>query len=494
MQTAATSSRAGLRQSPVWRILLAIPIVYLVLLFGQPAGLDIPKVVDTIRNDPGILVQQLINGLANGAIIAIIALGYTLVYGIIELVNFANSDVFMLGTFTALVSMSPFIILSENGGMSVPWWAALLAFFPAMAVGALLNVTIERVAYRRLRNAPKLIVLISALGMSFILQNVGLQLGSLGKLAQAGEQFKVFSVLGSNNAAPKSFPYVFSNDNLLDYIFPPEPTPAADAGAGAPAAAEDDPDALMATADAAIEQTMVADEATRAAAPPQAEDAEATPELPAAEATPAVPAEGEEAMIVDEEPTPDIIATMEAESGEKVIMEEPAATGAEAASQKTRIRITFKDLLVITLAIVLMVVLRWFIDNTKMGKAMRATAQNRDAAKIMGIDVDRVIAFTFAVGGALAGAAGMMTGIYNGTFVFTMGFTAGLRSFTAAVLGGIGNITGAALGGILIGILAAFSDQFLSVRWTNAWIFLVLVLVMLFRPTGLMGRQGGEKA
>jgi branched-subunit amino acid ABC-type transport system permease component len=493
MQTVA-NSRAGLRRSSIARVVLALPIIYLIMLLGQTAGLDVPKIIDTIRNDPGILVQQLINGLANGAIIAIIALGYTLVYGIIELVNFANSDVFMLGTFTALVSMSPFIIMSENGGMSVPWWAALIAFFPAMAVGALLNVTIERVAYRRLRNAPKLIVLISALGMSFILQNIGLQLGALGKLSQAGEQFKVFEILGSNNAAPKSFPYVFSNDNLLDYIFPPEPT-------AAPVAGEEDidPDALMATADAAIEQTMVADDATRAAMPVEAEnaEAEATPALPEAEATPspeeAVVAE-EEAVVVDEEPTPDIIATMEAESGETIMMEEPAATAAEAGSQKTRIRITFKDVLVITLAIVLMLVLRWFIDNTKMGKAMRATAQNRDAAKIMGIDVDRVIAFTFAVGGALAGAAGMMTGIYNGTFVFTMGFTAGLRSFTAAVLGGIGNITGAALGGILIGILAAFSDQFLSVRWTNAWIFLVLVLVMLFRPTGLMGKQGGEKA
>jgi branched-subunit amino acid ABC-type transport system permease component len=403
----------------------------------------------------------------------------------------------MLGTFTALVSMSPFIIMSENGGMSVPWWGALIAFFPAMAVGALLNVTIERVAYRRLRNAPKLIVLISALGMSFILQNIGLQLGALGKLSQAGEQFSAFSILGSNNAAPKSFPSVFSNENLLDYVFPPEPTPEAAVqadGAAAASDAEPDPDALMATADAAIEQTIVADDATRAAAPVVSEDAEATPELPAAEATPELPADGEEAVIVDEEPTPDIIATMEAESGEKIVMEEPASVTADAAPQRTRIRITFKDVMVITLAILLMVVLRWFIDNTKMGKAMRATAQNRDAAKIMGIDVDRVIAFTFAVGGALAGAAGMMTGIYNGTFVFTMGFTAGLRSFTAAVLGGIGNITGAALGGILIGILAAFSDQFLSVRWTNAWIFLVLVLVMLFRPTGLMGKHGGEKA
>ena len=180
MQTATTLK--GKKQNPLMRLLLALPILYIALLAGQPAGLDIPKIVQTIANDPGILVQQLINGIANGAIIAIIALGYTLVYGIIELVNFANSDVFMLGTFTALVAMSPFVLIDGNGGQSVVWWKALLAFIPAMIVGAFLNVTIERLAYRRLRNAPKLIVLISAIGMSFILQNIGLQLGSFGKL------------------------------------------------------------------------------------------------------------------------------------------------------------------------------------------------------------------------------------------------------------------------------------------------------------------------
>jgi branched-chain amino acid transport system permease protein len=112
----------------------------------------------------------------------------------------------------------------------------------------------------------------------------------------------------------------------------------------------------------------------------------------------------------------------------------------------------------------------------------------------MGINVDQIIALTFLIGGGLAGAAGVMFGLYNGTAVFTMGFTAGLRSFTAAVLGGIGNIRGAALGGILIGILAALSDQYLAARWTNAWVFIVLVLVLLFRPTGLLGDEGGEKA
>jgi branched-chain amino acid transport system permease protein len=245
----------------------------------------------------------------------------------------------------------------------------------------LLNAGIERLAYRPLRLQPKLVALISAIGVSFILQNIGLQLGAFGKLAEVSSVFKFLGVLGNNNAAPKSFPAVLGNDNLL----------------------------------------------------------------------------------------------------EKLI---PGAT----------VRITLADVLVIVTALILMTLLNWFVQNTRMGKAMRATAQNRDAAAIVGINVDQMITLTFFIGGALAGAAGMMFGLYNGTVVFTLGFTAGLRSFTAAVLGGIGNIRGAALGGVLIGLLAAFSDQYLAVRWTNAWVFLILVLVLLFRPTGLMGQETGEKA
>ncbi len=124
------------------------------------------------------------------------------------------------------------------------------------------------------------------------------------------------------------------------------------------------------------------------------------------------------------------------------------------------IRLTWKNVIVIVVALVLMGALNWFVQSTRLGKAMRATAQNRAAAQIMGINIDNIISLTFVIGGALAGAAGMMSGIYSGTAVFTMGFTAGLRSFTAAVLGGIGNIRGAALGGILIGIISAFSDSF----------------------------------
>jgi branched-chain amino acid transport system permease protein len=158
------------------------------------------------------------------------------------------------------------------------------------------------------------------------------------------------------------------------------------------------------------------------------------------------------------------------------------------------LRFTAKDLLVIVLAAILMVGLRWYVRNTTTGKAMRATAQNREAAKMMGIDVDKVIMVTFLIGGGLAGAAGLMAGLYNNTAWWFMGFRAGLQAFTAAVLGGIGNITGAMLGGILIGLLASYSDGYLNARWTDAWVFATLVLILRFRPTGLLGEQGGQKA
>jgi branched-chain amino acid transport system permease protein len=360
------------------RIALLGAIIYFALLIGQPAGLDLVKIGNDIRATPTAIPQQLIVGLSNGAIVIIVALGYTLVYGIIELVNFAHGDVFMLGTFVSLVTLSIFSMRTETGGLAAPFWAALFGFIPAMLFCGLLNVGIERFAYRRLRTAPKLVALISAIGMSFILQNVGLQLGAFGKLSEVDKNlFGWLGVLGLNNASPKSFPTVLSTANLLG-DFP--------------------------------------------------------------------------------------------------------------------VRLTLADVLVMSTALVLMLALNWFVQNTRLGKAMRATAQNRDAALIMGINVDQIISLTFLIGGALAGAAGMMFGLYNGTMVFTMGFTAGLRSFTAAVLGGIGNIRGAALGGVFIGLLSAFSDQYLSSRWTNAWVFLILVLVLLLRPTGILGQETGDKA
>lgn len=373
----ANTNRKGLGRKTLRAVWITV-VMYFALIILQPGGLDPGKALNFIVQSPDLLIQQIITGLADGAIVAIIALGYTMVYGITELVNFAHGDVFMIGTMVALLSFS-FFSTTVNGEKITPLWGALIAFIPSMVIAGGLNALIERVAYRRLRDSPKLALLISAIGMSFVLQNIGLQLASFGKLSS----FAPFlSVLGNINANPKTFPRVLTNDNILDSLFGPN--------------------------------------------------------FP--------------------------------------------------------VRIHSADILVIVIAVLLVFGLTWFVQNTRMGKAMRATAQNKDAAQIMGIDINKTIGFTFLLGGALAGAAAVMHGIYNGSTVFTVGFQAGLRSFTAAVLGGIGNIRGAALGGVLIGLLAALSDTYLSTRWTNAWVFLILVLVLLIRPTGLLGSDSGEKA
>lgn len=360
------------------RPLIAVLVIYLVLLIGPVASLDFPTIYASIKANPVQLVQFLIIGLANGAIVAIIALGYTMVYGIIELINFAHGDVYMIGVFTALttLSLTGSLTTSNPGHIAVGIFVALLV---AIAVTAALNAAIERLAYRRLRNAPRLAPLISAIGMSFIVENIG--------LIWAAQSWLVPLFGTTGGGAQKEFP------DLLSRMFI--------------------------------------------------------------------------AMNLD----PNLLAS----------------TG-------WGLRFTVKDLLVIVLAGVLMIGLRVFIQSTRLGKAMRATAQNRDAARMLGIDIDRVITATFLIGGGLAGAAGLMAGLYNNNAWWFMGFRAGLQAFTAAVLGGIGNITGAMLGGFLIGLLAAFSDGYLNARWTNMWVFATLVLILLFRPTGLLGEQVGQKA
>ena len=356
-------------------------VIYIVLLIGPVAGLDFPAIAAAIKANPMQLVQFLIIGISNGAIIAIIALGYTMVYGIIELINFAHGDVYMIGVFTSLTVLSLTGTLESKDPAKIIF-GLILALIIAIVVCATLNATIERLAYRRLRNAPRLAPLISAIGMSFIIENIGLM--------WAAQAWLVPSFGTTGGASQKVFP------DMLGAFFK------------------------------------------------------------------ATGINGGDVNLL-------------------------ASTG-------IALRLTIKDVIVIVLASVLMVSLRLFVQRTKLGKAMRATAQNRDAAKMLGIDIDWVITATFLIGGGLAGAAGLMAGLYNNTAWWFMGFRAGLQSFTAAVLGGIGNITGAMLGGFLIGLLASFSDGYLNARWTNAWVFATLVLILLFRPTGLLGEQTGQKA
>jgi branched-chain amino acid transport system permease protein len=314
------------------------------------------------------ILQTILYGITTGSVYALIALGYTLVYGIIELINFAHGDLFMLGTFASLTVLELTVVTVGGRGPIFPlpiWLGLLLAILIPMVFCALLNVTIERVAYRRLRNSPRLAPLISAIGVSFILINIG---------------------LWWRGATPQSFPLLrsfFGDDNLIANLFGPE-------------------------------------------------------------------------------------------LGAKVTF-------------------SYRDLLVILVTIPLLLLLNFVVFRTKMGKAMRATAQDRDAAALMGININRTIAFTFLLGGALAGAAGLIFGIYTGSTHFFRGFDSGLKAFTAAVLGGIGNLYGAALGGYFIGLVVAFSDRLIGSNWSTATVFSILIIILVFRPGGLLGEQTVEK-
>ena len=306
-----------------------------------------------------VLVQQTINGLTRGAVFALIALGYTMVYGIVELINFAHGDVFMLGLF---ISLAWFSLLGISSTLGVWQLVTLLplVFVLTMLSTALLNVSIDRVAYRPLRRSTRLAPLITAIGVSFMLENLALVW---------------------KGPAPIAYPDVFPSVDILREWF-----------------------------------------------------------------------------------------------------------GIDSA-----IFITTKDILVVGATIPLMIALNYFVTRTRWGKAMRATAQDRETAQAMGIDVERTILVTFFVGGALAGAAGLIQGLYYNIGMWWMGYQAGLRAFTAAVLGGIGNMPGAALGGLVIGFLSAWSDQYISARWTNAIVFSILILVLVFRPQGLLGQRTPDK-
>ncbi len=320
--------------------------------------------------DANLFTQVLIIGITYGAMIALIALGYTLVYGIIELINFAHGEVFMMGAFFTMQIVAWAGITSDSSGAAI-LAMLLVALVLAMAFSGILNLVIDRVAYRRLRNAPRLAPLIAAIGVSFILQNLAIYW------------------LGSNPVTPPSLiPLEFRSFNILTQWF----------------------------------------------------------------------------------------------------------------GLETPLRIRLLDLFVVGATLPILLGLSWFVFRTRTGAAMRATAQDREAAALMGIDVNRAIGVAFLLGGALAGAAGMIAVYYLNSGRFQMGFQYGLYAFTAAVLGGIGNLTGAVLGGFVIGIVWAMSDGFMKelvggwgAQWTPSVIFGLLVLVMIFRPSGLLGEQTPDK-
>ena len=425
--TASGTLVATQRRLSPWRILVTL----LLLVLVAPVLLNIgQEIVDA----PALLIQQLWVGLINGAIIAIIALGYTMVYGIIELINFAHGDVFMLGAFSTLILVA-LIGLTRSTPSYLLYPALLLVFILVSALCAGLNITIERFAYRKLRNAPRLAPLISAIGVSFILQNVGLWIG--GRDIRQGDHWRLIGVALGIVVL------------LLTYLFVRRVGPSAPRWARR--------GLWIAGLVLSVVVTQVTHTSLQQSFP----------------ATLGANVMGTSASA--QKSVPDVL---------------PATALIRAGT----IFITVRDVIVLVTALSLMLALYTFVRTTKLGKAMRATAQDRDAARLMGINVDQTIMLTFLIGGALAGAAGMIVALYNGTVVFTLGFTAGLRSFTSAVLGGIGNIVGAMLGGLLIGFLSALSDTYISTRWTNAVVFAILVVILVFRPSGLLGEDVGQKA
>ena len=287
-------------------------------------------------------LQQLINGLSVGSIYALIALGYTMVYGIIKLINFAHGEIYMMGAYIGFICMSSF-------GLGI-----IESLVIAMVLAAILGVAIEKVAYKPLRDATRIAALITAIGVSFLLQNI---------------MIRIFGI------SVKTYP--ISMDS------------------------------------------------------------------------------------------------------------KPIILGG--------LRITIPQIYIFIITIVLMVLLQFVVKKTKIGRAMRAVSTDTDAAKLMGINVNRTISYTFAIGSALAAAAGILVGIYYNSINPMMGMTRGIKAFVAAVFGGIGNIPGAMLGGFLIGIIESLVGAYGSTMYRDAVVYAVLILVLIIRPSGLLGKNQKEK-
>ncbi|HIJ63285.1 MAG TPA: branched-chain amino acid ABC transporter permease LivH [Rhodospirillaceae bacterium] len=300
-------------------------------------------------------LQQLINGVTLGAIYGLIAIGYTMVYGIIGMINFAHGDIYMLGAFISLIG---FLLMGVLGITYLPL-ALLLVLLLAMLFTAVYGWTVERLAYRPLRGSFKLAPLISAIGMSIVLQN----------FAQVSQGARV-------------------------------------------------------------------------------------------------------------KPLPPII-----QGGIEL----------SAATADYHVTLSYLQMVIVAVTVALMAGFSWLITGTRLGRAQRATEQDMTMAALLGVDVDRVVSLTFVIGASLAAVAGFMVTLYYGVIDFYIGFVAGMKAFTAAVLGGIGSLPGAMLGGLLIGLIEAFWSGYFSIEYKDVAAFSILVLVLVFRPTGLLGKPEVEK-
>ena len=309
-------------------------------------------------------LDQLINGLSLGALYALIAVGYTVVYGIVQLINFAHGEIFMIGGFASVGTW----LLIGKAGNNLSWWMMPIMIVGGVVVAVATAVLMERVAYRPLRHAPRLAPLITAIGISVFLQELV---------------------------------------RLFYGEIPGFPT---------------------------------------------AKSAVTLPEIEVFTG-PAIPLSGS-------------------------------------------LSVQRSALFTLVALAVCWLFLWWFINRTKTGRGMLATSQDQDTARLMGIDVDRIIVVAFAVGAGLAAIAGVAHGLRYGNVDFRMGFIAGLKSFTAAVLGGIGNVNGAVVGGLVLGVVEAMAGAYVigGSAWKDVWAFVMLILVLVFRPQGLLGARVVDRA
>ena len=371
--------------NPVYKFILFPIGQILIFAFGASVVLSLLTVLlayvfkfnvtdfDLIERTVLILPQVVINGLTIGFVYSTIALGYTMVYGVLEFINFSHSEIFMVGGIVGIQLMAYFEHIGVLATMN-QYLVIALAILLAMVISGSLAVTVERVAYKPLRNAPKLVPLISAIGMSFFLQDIVRLILSL----TTGE----FNVI---------LPKFGTFDEFWKIAIPG--------------------------------------------------------------------------------------------------MEDP-------------LRIQIKSAIMVGIAILMLVGLNFLVNGTKVGKAIRAVAQDRPSASLMGINVNQIISITFLVGGALGGAAGVLFALKATKLDPFSGFFPGLKAFTSAVLGGIGNLTGALLGGLVLGLLESFSASYLGIftngafgaEYKDIFAFAVLILVLIFRPSGLLGQTVGQKA
>ncbi|MGI6678109.1 MAG: branched-chain amino acid ABC transporter permease [Dehalobacterium sp.] len=298
-----------------------------------------------------IIIQQLVNGLILGSFYSLVALGYSMVYGIIKLLNFAHGDIYMTGAFVSFA-----ILGAVSGALGNGWLGILTAMLISMLLVGLLGVVIQRIAYRPMLSAPRLSLLITAVGVSLVLYNAVMVI--------TGGEYKAFTTgLGYNGINIGSA-----------YI-------------------------------------------------------------------------------------------------------------------------TYTQIILVLSTVILMSLLAWFIGNTMYGKAMRAISLDRDACRLMGINVNQIVALTFFIGSSLAAAGGTMAGVYYGSIHFFMGFVVGIKAFTAAVIGGIGSIPGAMAGGMILGMLEAAGTQvpFIGSEWKDVFAFVLLILLLIFKPNGILGKTEIER-